>query len=87
MWKPSETETEYLWRVSLTGRYQKLLSDDEASGFWGLGVFWSDGPPGDQSITFRVAYWAGDVPLKEWGGLSELVEGVHEAASVQAMYE
>ncbi|KAM9591186.1 uncharacterized protein ACIBXB_006082 [Morphnus guianensis] len=81
--KPGETETEYLWRISLTGEYQILLSDDEARNYWGPGVFLSAGPPGDQSITSRVVYWAGGVDPKEGGdsftiqvkGLSELTEG------------
>ena len=93
--KPGETETEYLWRVSLTGGGRILLSKDEATGFWGPGVFLSDGPDGDQSITSRVAYWAGDIDPRERGepvaivikGLSDLAEGVQKAACIQAMYE
>ncbi|KAM9591487.1 uncharacterized protein ACIBXB_006284 [Morphnus guianensis] len=81
--KPGETEPEYLWRVSLTGEDRILLSDDEARGYWGPGVFLRAGPAGDQSITSRVAYWAGGVDPKERGesvtirvkGLSELTEG------------
>ena len=42
-----------------------LLSDDKARGFWGPGVFLSDGPAGDQLITSRVTYWAGGVDPKE----------------------
>ena len=65
--KPGETETVYLWRDSLTGGDRILLCDDEAEGFWSPGVFLSDGPAGNQSITSRVAYWAGGVDPKERG--------------------
>lgn len=93
--KPGETETEYLWRVSLTGGDRILLSNDEAGGFWGPGVFLSGGPDGDRSLTSRVAYWAGGVDPREREEpvtirirrLSELSEGVQKAACIQAMYE
>ncbi|OPJ67375.1 hypothetical protein AV530_011660 [Patagioenas fasciata monilis] len=93
--KPGETETEYIWRVSLTGGDRILLSNDEAGGFWGPGVFLNGGPDGDQSPTSRVAYWAGGVDPREREepviirirGLSELSEGVQKAACIQAMYE
>lgn len=82
---------EFLWR----GGDRILLSDDEANGCWAQGVFLSDGPAGDRSITSRVAYWAGGVDPKERGepviiwvkGLAELAEGVEKAACVQAMDE
>lgn len=57
--KPGETETEYLWRVSLTGGDRVLLNGEEANGFWGPGVFLNSGPdpPNDShSITSRIAY-------------------------------
>ncbi|XP_069631239.1 LOW QUALITY PROTEIN: uncharacterized protein [Haliaeetus albicilla] len=93
--KPGETETEYLWRVSLTGEDRILLSDDEARNYWGPGVFLSAGSAGDQSITSRVAYWAGGADPRERGepvtiqvkGLSELTEGVQKPTCVQAMYD
>lgn len=93
--KPGKTETEYLWHVSLTGGDRILLSNDEAGGFWGPGVFLSGGPDGHQSLTSRVAYWAGGMDPRERGepvtitirGLSKLSEGVQKVACIQAMYE
>jgi len=88
-----ETQTEYLWCVSVPRGHQRLLSDEEAGRFWCPGVILGDGTAGDQSITSRVAYWAGDVDPKERGepvtirikGLLELAEGLQRAACVQAM--
>ena len=37
--KPGESETEYLWHVSLNGGDRVLLSKEEARGYWGPGVF------------------------------------------------
>jgi len=34
-----ESETEYIWRVSLTGGDQILLTEKEAEEYWGPGVF------------------------------------------------
>jgi len=31
---PKESETEYVWRLSLTGGDQILLSEKEAEGYW-----------------------------------------------------
>ncbi|KAK4808440.1 hypothetical protein QYF61_004896 [Mycteria americana] len=61
-----------------------LLSDNEARGFWGPGVLLSDGPAGDQSITLRVAYWAGGVDTKE---IVRVSGRSTKAVCVQAMYE
>lgn len=41
--KPEETETEYLWTVSLTGGDRILLNGNETSGYWGPGVFLNTG--------------------------------------------
>lgn len=49
-------EAEYLWIVSLTGGDQMLLSDYKVGEFWGSGVFLSNKPPGNELITFWVAY-------------------------------
>ena len=38
-----ESETEYMWRVSLTGGDGILLSEKEAEGYWGPGVFITTG--------------------------------------------
>lgn len=57
----TETETEYLWSVCLTGGDRILFSIEETSGFWGPGVILSSGPlpPSDpHSLTSRVAFWA-----------------------------
>ncbi|KAL2311260.1 hypothetical protein Nmel_002958, partial [Mimus melanotis] len=40
---PHESETEYVFRVSLTGGDQIQLSEQEASGYWGHGVFLTTG--------------------------------------------
>lgn len=55
-----ETETEYARRVSLTGGDQILLSEEEAQGYWGPGVFLTpDDPRQPWSLTPRAGYWAG----------------------------
>jgi len=38
-----ESETEYVWRVSLLGVDGILLSEREAEGYWGPGVFLTTG--------------------------------------------
>lgn len=40
---PKEFETEYVWRVSLLGGDQILLSEKEAEGYWGPRVFLTTG--------------------------------------------
>ncbi|XP_052631213.1 uncharacterized protein LOC128136111 [Harpia harpyja] len=96
--KLGETETEYLWRVCLTGGDRILLNGDEADGFWGPGVFLNAGPapPDDpRSITSRVAYWAGGIDVLERGepllipikSLNELSTAITKAACIQAMHE
>uniref|UniRef100_A0A8C3K6U7 Uncharacterized protein n=1 Tax=Calidris pygmaea TaxID=425635 RepID=A0A8C3K6U7_9CHAR len=93
-----ETETQYLWRVCLTGGDRIMLSQDEASRHWGPGVILNLGPdPADtpHSITSRVAYWAGGVDILERGepslipieSLSELPTAITKAACIQAMQE
>ncbi|PKU33934.1 hypothetical protein llap_15760 [Limosa lapponica baueri] len=61
-----------------------MLSQDEASGYWGLGVFLNLGPdPADtpHSITSRVAYWAGGVDTMERGEPSLIpIESLREIA-------
>ncbi|GAB0205021.1 hypothetical protein GRJ2_002967700 [Grus japonensis] len=96
--KPQETETEYVWRVSLTGGDRILLNGDEANAFWGPGVFLNAGPnPPDQphSLTSRVAYWAGGIDILERGEpplipikcLNELSVAFIKAACIQAMHQ
>ncbi|KAK4806261.1 hypothetical protein QYF61_013405 [Mycteria americana] len=96
--KPGETETEYLWRVCLSGGDRIMLSEDEASGYWGPVVFLNLGPDPTNtphSITSRVAYWAGGIDTMERGepsiipikSLSELSTAVTKAACIQAMHK
>ncbi|XP_075604452.1 uncharacterized protein LOC142601014 [Balearica regulorum gibbericeps] len=91
-----ESETEYVWRVSLTGGDRILLSEVEAEGYWGPGVFLTT-TPGDHnySLTMRAANWAGSIDPQDRGeplviktsGFSDLVVSVQKAACIQAMYE
>ena len=53
----------------LNGEDGILLSDDEAGGFWGPGMFLSEGPARNPSIPSRVAYWAGGWTLRRGGNL------------------
>lgn len=58
----TETEMEYEWKVSLSGRDQVLLLEGEAQGCWGPGVFSitiSD-PAEPWSLTQHASYWTGD---------------------------
>ncbi|XP_068277935.1 uncharacterized protein [Nyctibius grandis] len=92
---PKESETEYVWRVSLTGGDQILLSEREAEGYWGPGVFLTTGDNrAPWSLTQRAAYWAGGLnplergdPLALTGSVDQLVENVHKAACLQMMYD
>lgn len=49
------------WRFSLTGD-RLLLSEAKTSGVWGPGVLLSEEPPGEPSVTSRVAHWAARTP-------------------------
>lgn len=65
---PGETETEYLWRLSLTGRDRIVLNGNKANSYWGTGVFLITvcNPSNDShSLTSRVAYWAGGIHVLE----------------------
>ena len=85
---PKESETEYVWRVSLTGGDQILLTEKEAEGYWGPGVFLTTGNNrAPWSLTQRAAYWAGGLnplergdPLAITGTIDQLVENVQKAA-------
>uniref|UniRef100_A0A8B9EKY0 Uncharacterized protein n=1 Tax=Anser cygnoides TaxID=8845 RepID=A0A8B9EKY0_ANSCY len=91
-----ESEVEYVWRVSLEGGDRIMLSEEEAGGFWGPGVFLTT-TPGDHnySITAWAAYWAGGVDPQERGepleiratSYSDLAVAVQRAACIQAIYE
>ncbi|KFO11890.1 hypothetical protein N312_11416, partial [Balearica regulorum gibbericeps] len=91
-----ETETEYVWRVSLTGRDRIRLSEEEAQGYWGPGVFLTvDDERKPWSLTQRVVYWAGGLDHLERGdpiaiptsGVSQLTESVQKAAYLQLMHD
>ncbi|XP_074710990.1 uncharacterized protein LOC141937301 [Strix uralensis] len=90
-----ESETEYVWRVSLSGGDGILLSEKETEGFWGLGVFLTTGDcRAPWSLTQRAAYWAGGLnplergdPLAITGTVDQLVESVQKAACFQMMYD
>ncbi|GAB0208766.1 pol-like protein ENS-3 [Grus japonensis] len=93
---PEESETEYVWRVSLTGGDRILLSEEEAGGYWGPGVFLTTTPGNhNSSLTTWAAYWAGGIDPQERGdplviktsGFSDLAVSVQKAACIQAMYE
>ncbi|KAK4824891.1 hypothetical protein QYF61_021131 [Mycteria americana] len=94
--RSGESEVEYVWRVSLEGGDRIMLSEEEAGGFWGPGVFLTT-TPGEHnySLTARAAYWAGGIDPQERGeplvikatGSSDLVAAVQKAACIQAIYE
>ncbi|GAB0210179.1 hypothetical protein GRJ2_003483700 [Grus japonensis] len=92
---PKESETEYVWRVLLSGGDQILLSEREAEGYWGPGVFLTTGNHrAPWSLTQRAAYWAGGLnplergdPLAITGTVDQLVESVQKAACLQVMYD
>ncbi|XP_010116908.1 PREDICTED: LOW QUALITY PROTEIN: uncharacterized protein LOC104478290 [Chlamydotis macqueenii] len=88
-----ESETEYVWRVSLSGGDHAPLSEREAEGFWGPGVSLTTGDNrAPWSLTQRAAYWAGGLnPLERGdppaitGTVDQLVESVQKAACLQMM--
>ncbi|XP_074666883.1 LOW QUALITY PROTEIN: uncharacterized protein LOC141917524 [Strix aluco] len=90
-----ESETEYVWRVSLSGGDGNLLSEKEAEGYWGPGVFLTTSDRrAPWSLTQRAAYWAGGLnplergdPLAITGTVDQLVERVQKAACLQMMYD
>ncbi|XP_066194960.1 LOW QUALITY PROTEIN: uncharacterized protein [Sylvia atricapilla] len=92
---PSESKTEYVFRVSLIGGDQIKLSEQEASGYWGHGVFLTTGNTrAPWSLTQRAAYWAvGLSPLERGDSLAivstsdQLLENLHKAACLQMIHE
>ena len=63
-----ESETEYVWRVSLNGGDQIMLSEKEAGGYWGPNGFLTTGDRrAPWSLTQRAAYWAGGIDPQERG--------------------
>ncbi|XP_066062076.1 uncharacterized protein, partial [Chamaea fasciata] len=92
---PSESETEYVFRVFLTGGDQIKLCEQEASGYWGHGVFLTTGNTrAPWSLTQRAAYRAGGLnplergdPLAIVGTSDQLLENIHKAACLQMIHE
>ena len=93
---PRETETEYVWRVSLTGGDRILLSEDKARGYWGPGVFLTTNDNREPwSLTQRVAYWAGGLDPMERGDpfsiktptAGHILESVQKTACLQLMHD
>ena len=93
---PRETETEYVWRVSLSGGDRILLSEDEARGYWGPGVFLTTNDDREPwSLTQRVAYWAGGLDPMERGDpfsiktptTGHILESVQKTACLQLMHD
>ncbi|KAM9591483.1 uncharacterized protein ACIBXB_006280 [Morphnus guianensis] len=93
---PRETEPEYVWRVSLTGGYHILLSEDEARGYWGPGVFLTTNDNREPwSLTQRVAYWVGGLDPMERGDpfsikmptVGHILETVQKAVRLQLMHD
>ncbi|XP_053917268.1 LOW QUALITY PROTEIN: uncharacterized protein LOC128851622 [Cuculus canorus] len=90
-----ESETEYVWRVSLTGGNQIQLSKKEAEGSWGHRVFLTTGDHRPSwSLTQRAAYWAGGLnplnredPFAITGTADQLLESMHKAACIQKIHE
>lgn len=94
--QPGESEVEYVWRVSLTGGDRILLSEEEAEGYWGPGVFLTTTAGNhNYSLTARAAYWAGSKNPRERGepliinttDFSDFAVSVQKAACIQAIYE
>jgi len=55
-----ESETEYVWRVSLSGVDGISLSEREAEGYWAPGLFLTTGDRrAPLSLTQRAAYCVG----------------------------
>ncbi|XP_069626013.1 uncharacterized protein [Haliaeetus albicilla] len=90
-----ESEMEYVWRVSLSGGDGILLSEKEAEGYWGPGVFLTTGDyRAPWSLIQRAVYWAGGLnpmergdPLAITSTVDQLVESVQKAACIQTMYD
>ncbi|KAM9590857.1 uncharacterized protein ACIBXB_005905 [Morphnus guianensis] len=91
-----ETETEYVWRLSLTGGDCILLSEDEARGYWGPGVLLTTNDNREPwSLTQRAAYWAGGLDPMERGDpfssktptVGHILKSVQRAACLQLMHD
>ncbi|KAK4818852.1 hypothetical protein QYF61_020071 [Mycteria americana] len=88
---PRETETEYVWRVSLTGGDRIKLSEEEAQGYWGPGVFLT---VPDTRAPWSLTQRAGGLDPLERGdpvtiptpGLDQITESVQKAACLQLVH-
>ncbi|XP_072776641.1 uncharacterized protein [Taeniopygia guttata] len=91
---PHESKTEYVFQVSFTGGNQIKLTEQEASGYWGHGVFLTTGDKRDSwSLTQRVAFWAGGTsPLERGDPVAiistpdQLLESVSKATCLQMIH-
>uniref|UniRef100_A0A8D2MKM2 Uncharacterized protein n=1 Tax=Zonotrichia albicollis TaxID=44394 RepID=A0A8D2MKM2_ZONAL len=90
---PQKSETEHICQVSLTGGDQILLSEKEAGGCWGHGVFLTTA---DRRIPWspnqHTVHWAGGLnPLERRDPListpDELLENIHKAGCLQLIHE
>ncbi|KAK4825469.1 hypothetical protein QYF61_027624 [Mycteria americana] len=89
---PRETETEYVWRVSLTGEDRIKLSEEEAHGYWGPGVFLT---VPDTRAPWSLTQRAGGLDPLERGdpvtiptpGLDQITESVQKAACLQLLHD
>lgn len=94
-WLPQESETEYAFRVSLTGGDKIKLTEQEASGYWGHGVFLTTGDKRDTwSLTEHTALQAGGInPLERGDPLAivstpnQLLESDHKATCLQMIHK
>ncbi|XP_023773864.1 uncharacterized protein LOC111922541, partial [Cyanistes caeruleus] len=92
---PHESETEYVFRVSLTGGDQIRLSEQEASGYWGHGVFLTTGDNRNPwSLTQQAAYWAGGLnplergdPVALTSSPDQILENIYKASYLQLIHE
>ncbi|XP_051473157.1 uncharacterized protein LOC127383760 [Apus apus] len=92
---PSETETEYVMRVSLTGGDHIMLSEQRARGYWGPGIILTtEDESHPWTLTQRAAFYVGSIdpivrgePRVLGGDLSNLLANVHKAAAIQMIYD
>ncbi|XP_059347489.1 uncharacterized protein LOC132086046 [Ammospiza nelsoni] len=90
---PQKSETEHICQVSLTGGDQILLSEQEAGGCWGHGVFLTTADRRiPWSLTQHKDHWAeGLNPLERRDPLvrtpDQLLENIHKAGCLQLIHE
>uniref|UniRef100_A0A8C5JRS8 Uncharacterized protein n=1 Tax=Junco hyemalis TaxID=40217 RepID=A0A8C5JRS8_JUNHY len=90
---PQKSETEHICQVSLTRGDQILLSEQEASGCWGHGVFLTTADRRiPWSLTQHTAHWAGGLnPLERRDSLvstpDQLLENIHKTGCLKTIHE